>query len=466
MFRTNKRWTSPIGVALAVAVTLAGCAHQTQPYSKPTFGFLKKYTKTQSNAAVLLSNAAWWQGMKDPALDRLINLALSQNLSLKLAREQVIAARAARDGVPGQAILSPSARITTSDSNTTARSTVGRAALGLNWMLDPYGARRNELRAAGARIEVAEAEVDAAQLLVLFNTANAYTNLRHAQHTLHQREEELARRQSTLNLTRRLRDSEAATRLDITRSRARVSEIRAQLPSLKANVTAFHNELAVLAGRAPGKLPPDLVQKLRAGGQQPHPHMSPDVGIPADLLRNRPDIHIAEREYYAAVAEIAVARADLYPRLSLTGAITLNALGGRTSAAEYFFGPVVEFPNLPTKPARAAVTARHSAARQAHTSWKSTVLSAILEVENALVAYRAADTSLSSARQARRLYGEALTLTRRVFREGEATLGDLIDAEEALAQSDRALIELRREHALRFIALNIRLGAGHEAGAR
>ena len=82
------------------------------------------------------------------------------------------------------------------------------------------------------------------------------------------------------------------------------------------------------------------------------------------------------------------------------------------------------------------------------------------------MAYRATDTSLTSARQARRLYGEALTLTRRVFREGEATLGDLIDAEEALAQADRALIDLRRQHGLDFIALNIRLGAGHEAGVR
>ena len=466
MLRTNRGWTSPIGVALAAAVALAGCSDQSVPYAKPGFGFFKKYSKAQNSAAVLLSNAAWWQGMKNPSLDRLINLALAQNLDLKLARERVIAARAARDTVPGQAILSPSTQARTSGSNTTERNTVANASLGLNWMLDPYGARRNELRAAGARIEVAEAEVDAAQLLVLLNTANAYTNLRHAQHTLRQREEELARRQSTLRLTRRLSEAEAATRLDITRSRARVSEIRAQLPALKANVTAFHNELAVLVGRAPGALPPDLAQKLQAGGEQPHPHMSPDVGIPADLLRNRPDIHIAEREYYAAVAEIAVARADLYPRLSLTGAITLNALGGRSSASEYFFGPVVNFPNLPTKPARAAVAARHSAARQAHTSWKTTVLGAILEVENALVAYRGADVSLTSARQARRLYGEALTLTRRVFREGEATLGDLIDAEEALAQSDRALIDLRQQHALRFIALNVRLGAGHKASAR
>ena len=259
MTRTNKGWMRPYGVVLAAAVALTGCSDQSVPYAKPAFGFLKKYTRTQDNAAVLLSNAAWWQGMKDPALDRLINLALAQNLSLKLARERVIAARAARDTVPGQAILSPSARVVASDSNTSDFNTVGRGAIGLNWMLDPYGARRNELRAAGARIEVAEAEVEAAQLLVLFNTANAYTNLRHAQHTLAQRQQELSRRQSTLNLTRRLSDAQSATRLDITRSRARVSEIKAQLPSLKANVIASQNELAVLVGRSPGKLPRDLI---------------------------------------------------------------------------------------------------------------------------------------------------------------------------------------------------------------
>lgn len=464
MVQYNRRLAPAFGLVLAVF--LSGCGDQSVPYKKPVFGFLSKYAKAQNSTPVLLSNAAWWQGLGDPVLNQLIALALEDNLSLELARERVIAARAARNGVPGQAILTPSAQTQISDSNTTNSSVVANTQLGLSWMLDPYGARRNELRAASARIEVAQAEVDAARLLVLLNTANAYATLRHAQRTLAQRNAELGRRQSTLNLTRSLQEAESATKLEVIRSRARVLEIRSQVPTLEANITAGLNEVTVLIGRIPGKLPRDLGKMLHSSVAQPAPHLSPDVGIPADLLRNRPDIQIAERSYYAAVAEIGVARAGLYPRLSLSGAITLNALGGRSSAAEYYFGPTVAFPSIPLKPAREAIKARHSAARQAHTIWKTTVLNAILEVENALVAYKAADISFTSARQARRLYSETLALTRNVFKNGEATLGDLIDAEEALAQSDRTLTDLRLQHALRFIALNVRLGSGHQDAVR
>jgi multidrug efflux system outer membrane protein len=448
-------------MALIMAIVLGGCADLTVPYKKPTFGFLSKYNKSQASNPVLLSNNAWWQGLEDATLNRLIVAALEDNLSLELARERVVAARAARNGVSGTSIFTPTADVTVSDgSGSTPRSTA--TELGLSWMLDPYGARGNELRAATARTEVAEAELDAARLLVLFNTANAYTNLRYAQRILSERQAEKTRRQSTLNLTRKLKNAESATKLETTRSRARVLEIQSQLPTLKANITAQLNELTVLIGKVPGNLPHDLKIALDSPRAQPSPHLSPDIGIPADLLRNRPDIHIAERSYYAAVADIGVARAGLYPRLSLSGAISLNALSGGTSTTEYYFGPSVQFPNIPLQPAREAVKARHSAARQAHTTWKTTVLTAILEVENALADYQAASTSLSSAREARGLYNQTLALTRKIFENGEATLGDLIDAEEALAQSDRSLTDLRLQHTLRFIALNVRLGAGHD----
>ncbi len=462
--RWHKRCSAPargIAFALTALLGLSGC-DLSEPYQGPSFGFFSKYNTAKTASPVLLDNAAWWRGLRDPTLDHLITLALRDNLSLEIARERVTAARAARDGVPTLLALSPTADVTTSSTNTTGRSTTGSAALGLSWMLDPYGTRRAQLRAAEARIEVADAEEDAARLLVLFNTANAYANLRQSQQTLVQNHKELRRRQDTLALTRTLRDAQSATRLETTRSRARVAEIRATLPTQKAIVSANLNAIAVLAGVAPGQLGQDLQAALVHSSAQPQPQLTPDVGIPADLLRNRPDIRIAERSYYAAVEDIGIARAALYPRLSLTGAITLNALGGRNSDTEYFFGPTVQFPTLPANQARASVKASHSIARQAHAQWKSTVLNAILEVENALVTYSAASAALASAYKARRLYDEALSLTRKVFENGEATLGDLIDAEQALSEADQTVIDLRTQHTLSFIELNVRLGAGHD----
>ena len=450
------------------ALGLAGCATD-RPYLVPGFPFLPGYARAQDVPPVLLSNTAWWQGLDDPVLDRLITLALTDSLSLSVARERVTEARAARGTVPGAAVLSPSATARVSGTGNSGPVEQETLQLGLAWMLDPYGARRQELRAADARIDMSEAEVDAARLLVLFNMANAYTDLRYRQRLLSLARAELDSRQQTLALTRRLAAAESATRLDIVRSEARVAEIRAGLPDQEAAVTAKLNEIAVLAGTAPGTLPADLMAALTGGGQprpgQPRPGLSPQVGIPADLLRNRPDIRIAERRYYAAVAQIGVAEASQYPSLSLTGTISLDALNGGARSVGYFFGPLLQFPSLPLDGAQAQVEIRQAQARQQHEAWKSTVLTAVLEVENALVAYQAVTAGTQSSAQAARLYREALDLTREVFERGEATLGDLIDAQEAVSGADRALAGMALRHAQSFIALNVRLGAGNAAEA-
>lgn len=452
-----------IALAVGLAVGLAGCADQSVPYKTPAFGFLSKYKTARAGAPVLLENTTWWHKLHDPALDRLISVALRDNIDLEIARERVIAARAARNTVPGAALLTSSAEVNATGTDRGFSGVFGSSELGLSWMLDPYGARAGRLRAADARIEVADAEVDAARLLVLFNMANAYVNLRANQQILAQNSRELARRNKTLDLTRTLKEAGSATRLEITSTRARVAEIQAQLPAQRAAVAASLNELAVLAGTQPGALSKDLMAHLHHRTKQPRPAMTPDVGIPADLLRNRPDIRIAERSYYAAVADIGVARAALYPSLSLTGAITLNAIGRRTQGTEYFFGPVVQFPDLPLGQTRAAVEARHSVARQAYATWRSTVLNAILEVENALVSYQATDTALRAAKDARAFYAQAEGITNRLFREGESTLTELLLAEERKAGAERTLITLHQQHALQFITLNVGLGAGNSS---
>ena len=439
---------------------MAACGDKGLPYNVPGFDFRAHYETAPRGAPVLLDNTDWWARLKDPVLDELIVRGLQDSISLEIARERVIAAEAARQAVPGAATLSPSVSANLAGTNSTSARGSGTARLGLDWILDPYGARRNAERAADGRAEVARAELDAAHLLLLFNITRTYVDLRYAQQMVAEAQGDLVRRERTLALTRELLDADTATRIDTSRSQARVAELRAQLPGQMAAITAYLNELTVLTGSAPGTLPPDLASRLTATTSQPAPTLSPQVGIPADLLRNRPDIRIAERSYYAAVADIGVARADLYPRLSLSGAITLNAIGG-SSGADYFFGPVVQFPSLDRTSERAAVAAREANARQAYAEWRSTVLTAILEVENALVAYDAAARALEAAARASRLYRETLLLTRDVYELGDATLGDLIDAEQSLAQSNAALADLHHQVALRFIDLNVRLGAGH-----
>lgn len=444
-----------LSAALA-AVLLVGCT-SSDPYAPPKFPFLKGYRGADHGAPVLLQNDTWWARLGDPVLDRLIAQALQGSISLEIARARVAQAQAAAAATPGLGSLSPTLGVTGSGAIGADPTGSGTANLGLSWLFDPFGAHRAETRAALAGVDVAQAELASARLLLLYNLGNAYVDLRYRQTLLALRQQEMRGRKQTLAMTRTLLDAKDATRLDIARSEARVAELQAQMPGLTAAAAAKANEIAVLVGVVPGTLGISLEQRLG----QPRPRLAPDVGIPADLLRNRPDITIAERRYYIALAGLTQAEAALYPRLSLTGAITLNGAEAGRSSSDYYFGPALQLPAFPGKVARAGVAQARAQIAAAHAEWKASVLGAVLEVENAQLDYRAASASQASADKAARLYREALELTRKIFAEGDATLGDLIDAEQAVAQAEQAQAETLYQRGLSFVALNVRLGAGH-----
>jgi multidrug efflux system outer membrane protein len=456
----RKRTASLGGAAAALVAALAACAPVPESPAL-RFAFAPRYQGASAAVPVLLANVAWWQRLEDPLLDRLIAEARRGNLSLAQARERVVAARAARAQVPGAGTANASVRAGGEGFRGEPLEQGGGAALTLDWAFDPAGGRRSEIAAAEARVTLAAAEADAADLLVLSELATAYLDLRYRQRLVALAQAEQAARSETLALTRRLQTAGEATAMEIARAEARLASIRADLPGLAAEVTAGTNEIAVLVGAAPGGLPADLARALANGRGQPRPRLAPEVGIPADLLRNRPDIRVAEAAYVAAVADIGAAHAALYPRLSLLGEISVDALD--LSEPDRFLGPVVTFPELPLGPARARVEERQSRAREAYDRWRETVLTALLEVENALARYAAVAASTAAAAEAVRLHREALGLTRRVYEAGEATLGDLVDAEEDIAEAERRLAGLRRDHAQAFVALNVRLGAGHAA---
>ena len=442
---------------ILVSVLLSGCARD-GAYTTPLFPFANGFSAARTASPVLLGNSQWWQRLEDPVLNRLVAAALTDSLSLDLARERVLTARAAVRAVPGGGSIDGSARLNAGNRFGDDPDLTGVLGLDFGWILDPWGERASRRRAAGARAEAAEAERDSAQLLVLLSLGQAYVDLRYSETLLALRERERGRRLETLDMVRQLSAVEEATRLQLVRAQARVADIDAALPRLRAAVTARRNEIAVLTGRQPGTI------EVPAGGQ-PVPRMSPEIGVPADLLRNRPDIRVAERAYYAAVAEIDQAEAARYPSLSLGGTLSVNAIGA-ASGGSYVFGPALNLPVPLDGSANAEVQRRQSLARQAHTEWRSTVLGAILEVENALVDYRAVHLSVEAAARAVRLNRETLSLTRDLVRRGDATLNELIDAEQALSDAELTRAETLQQLGRSFVALNVRLGAGHAVSDR
>lgn len=445
------------GIVLVAVMALASCSTE-ESYDPPTFGFSNTYRAAPNAGPVLQTNTRWWLDFKDTSLSSLMDRALAGNIDLAIAREKVIEARANVATVPAPVSLTPSGSATAEYSPGTGMVTRADSTLGFSWLLDPYGLRRQQLQVAGARSEAVNAEVDAARQVLTLNMANAYIDLRYYQKLMELRHQQLRSRRQAAALTQKLFNAEAVTRLEVIRTQALVAETQTQIPGLSAAVLARKNEIAVLAGVAPDRL--DI--NLAANSRQPLPQKAPDLGIPADLLRNRPDIQIAELNYYAAVTEIGVARADLYPQLSLSGLIG-QALVGGVSGMEFVFGPAINFPSLLNqKGGKAAVSVRHSRAEQAHATWKATVLKALEEVDSTYAAYRGSLISVQEARRYARLQREARDLTLDLVERQGATVQDLIGAEENVASADLVLTENLRQLAQNFVQLNISLGAGSQ----
>lgn len=458
MANFSSRGARAPGIILISALVLTSCSTQ-EPYNKPVFGFSNGYRAAPNAVPALQTGNQWWLDFKDPTLNTLMERSLAGNIDLAIAREKVIEARAGVDMVPTPLSLTPSASATVERGPGTGTVTRAAGTLNVSWLLDPYGLRRQQLQIAGAQREVANAEVDAARQVLMLNMASAYIDLRYYQKLMELRQQQLRSRRRAVTLTQKLFDAEAATRLDLVRAQALVAETQTQIPALSAAVLARKNEIAVLAGIAPDKL--DI--NLAANARQPRPQKAPDLGIPADLLRNRPDLQVAELDYYAAVTEIGVARADLYPRLSLSGLIG-QVLVGSVAGPQFVFGPALDFPSLLNQSGKAAVAVRHSRAEQAHARWKATVLGALEDVDSANAGYRGSLVAVQQAARYAELQREARDLTIDLVQRQGATVRDLISAEESVASADVVLAENLRQLAQTFIQLNISLGAGSQVG--
>jgi len=246
----------------------------------------------------------------------------------------------------------------------------------------------------------------------------------------------------------------AATRLDLLRARALVAETEAEIPRLESDILRQRQRIATLLGRPAADLPVDLGPP----GLQPRPRTAAAAGVPADLLRLRPDIRAAERRYAAAVSEIGAAEAARYPQLSLSGLIRAPLSGG--SATDTLTAGLT-LPLLSQGALAAGVEVQEARAAQAYLQWRLAVLGAVEEVEGALAALAAAQQAARAAGAAVELNEESLVLSRQLLESGgNTTVLDLLDRERAVSAARATLARSRRDIARDYVALQTALGAG------
>ena len=459
-----------IRVATPLALLLlSGCVtgpDHTQPQTPLPEKFAEGGKKSNGEVAM----AAWWTAFNDRRLNGLVEQGLDQNLDVLQALERISAAQAnvvvaGAGGLPslglsGDESLSKTGGTGDYVTRTTDTTSTASGGLSVSWLLDLFGQYRRAKEGATASLDAAYASADVAKLSYLSDLVTSYINARYYQERIAIARKNLASRRETLDLTKLQLEAGAASRLDVVQSEGLVNSTLADLPGLETNFRQSAHHIATLLG-----LPASaLIADLQKGAPQPLARRSVNAGVPADLIRNRPDIRRAERELAAAVAEIGVAEAQLYPSITLGGSISPSWISTKSlagSLTSWSFGPSLTLPILDGGRLKANVDIAESSARGAYLAWKAAVLNAVEEVENALAAVNRDSQTVNALTATVRSYEEALSLSTASYKDGASSLLDVLDAQRSVSTAQASLAQAVQQMAADYVALNVAIGGGY-----
>jgi outer membrane protein, multidrug efflux system len=438
----------------ATVVLLAGCSSLGLDYAKPELTLSSNYVGTSPAGSTLSSETAWWTAFGDKQLNAFVAAGLAQNLSVLQAIERVAAARATAriNGVSFQPSVNGTATVamsgdSASDVTTTSRS----AAIDASWELDLFGAGKRSREAQVANVQAAQEAVNGARLTLIGDIASAYVNIRTYQRRLALARASLETQTATAGVVRKQVEAGAATELALSQSVGQQESTAAGIPSLEAALQQSINALAVLLGQEPS----EIQASFKKSGSIPRAAGSIGKGVPADLLRSRPDIRQAERELASAVADIGVKEADLYPSLTLSGALSVTA-----NVNAWNLAPSLTLPIFNRDRLTANVDLAKSTARGQYLAYRETVLGAVRDVEDALVAYGREKSRRASLAASVAAYTKASQLSKQLYESGSATYSELLSAQAAQQSAEDALAQSDAQLALDYIGLAKALGGG------
>lgn len=459
-------------VALFLYGVLVGCATVGPDYKPPTMQMPAAW-QVRDDPALLPRPASvekWWSLFNDPLLDRLIQTATQNNRDLLSAIARMEEARANLGRARGERFPQVDAngsviRQETSDNglNPGIEETLHGIGATAGWEIDLFGRIRRSIEAATADYQ-ASAEDRTDVLISLYaDVALTYLDIRTFQARLAAAKANIDSQKSVLALTRsRFRNGLAAD-LDVALAERVLASTEAAVPPLNIGLSRSINALAVLLGQAPGSLPEQLAQPSAI----PLPPEKVTVGVPVNLLRQRPDVRRAERQLAAQTARIGVIKADLYPSFSLTGAFGFESI----EAGDLFnadsrvasFGPSLRWQIFSGGRIRQQIKAQDARTRQALLGYEQSVLNALREVEDALVAYIEDRTRLAALRRSVMAARRSVKLATDLYKQGLVDFQLVLDAQRDQFSFENQFAAARGNSAANFVRLYAALGGGWDA---
>ncbi len=410
--------------------------------------------------------ADWWQRFNDPDLTALVTQALQANTSVKGAQAALLQARALRDVQAAGLGPSVGASASAQRSRSGNQGTNNRFQAGFDasWEPDIFGGNRNAVVASDADALAAETSLADTQVSLAAEVALNTVNLRGLQARLAIARSNLAAQRETLQITQWRTQAGLASSLDVEQAVAASEQTAAQVPALQTSIDQTIHALAVLTGQAPGALQSSLAPA------RPIPLAPPDLvlSFPAETLRQRPDVRTAEHRVSAALARVAVADAARYPSFRLSGSLGLSALtlgtlsNGAAVVSSLLAG--VSAPLFDGGAAQARVRAQEAALEQARVNYQATVLTALQDVEDALVALAGDRERLARLQAASDAAANAELLARQRYASGLIDFRSVLDTQRTLLSTQDNVANTRAGLVNDHVRLYKALGGGWTPG--
>ena len=456
------KWTTAL---CTVCLLMAGCAHQIDYRSPQAQAEVPAAWNAIAGTAPdtrTESAAAWWLHFQDPELASLVQRALQANTTVLGAQAALRQARALRE--VAAAGLQPTLGSSASASHSTrgGDSAGNNFQLGLDagWELDIFGARRSAVDTSEATARASAANLGDVQVSIAAEVALSLISLRSGQARLAIAQANLASQLQTLQLTDWRAQAGLLSTLEVEQARAASAQTQAQLPALQTAIAQTGHALAVLTGQPPAA----LANLVATPAPVPQAPTDLALSLPAETLRQRPDVRAAEQQVLAAAGRVAQADAARYPSFKLGGSLGLSALtlGGLNSSAALASTLLasVNWALWDGGAARAQVQAQQAALEQAQASYRGTVLAALKDVEDALVALRGDRERVARLQQAANAATRAAQLARQRYDSGLVDFQTVLETQRTQLSTQDGLATATADVSADHVRLFKALGGG------
>ena len=449
---------------LLLGASLSACAvgPSYRPQNAAALKVPTQYRSAANATRTAVDLATWWTSFDDPVLAQLVGRALAANNDIDAAEARLRAARASVNGARGALLPSLSGSTSTADNEVVKGVGIGgdnyQVGLDASWEADIFGGNRRSLEASRATATGAQASLHDVQRSIVAEVALNYIDVRNTQARLAVARANLGYQDDTVQIAGWRAQAGLVSALDVEQANVLRAQTVATIPQLEQTYASDTNRIAVLTGEAPGAVTP-LLDTAKAIPLAPD---AVEIGLPANLLRRRPDVMVSEANLAAEVARIGVAEAQLYPALRLSGSLTSSG-GTFGDLGSSILGNLVgslAAPIFQGGQLRARVEGQRATADAALASYRGTVLRALEDVENALVALEKAKARETALAVAEASAQTSALYARDRYRAGLIDFQTLLESERSLLSSQDSRTSARAARATASVQLYKALGGG------